>query len=174
MTMFARRIATSFLAVLLSFAGLSASVPSVGAHGADWEVRMVGQRVGSYDVTVRTAPKEPRTGRLHIEVQLIAPDSLTYVDRATVTATAEFRGQGNVRSGPALSRYRAPWHEMDLTLNKSGAWDVRLAIDGPRGREAVGFPVNVLPEASGVLSHPPSARAVLDKAKPIADHRKPL
>lgn len=55
-------------AVLLSFAGLLPFATGVRAHGADWEVRMVGQRVAGYDVTVRTAPKQPRTGRLHVEV----------------------------------------------------------------------------------------------------------
>lgn len=53
-------------AVILSFAGLLPFAADVRAHGADWELRMVGKRVGAYDVTVRTSPKQPRTGRLHI------------------------------------------------------------------------------------------------------------
>lgn len=64
----------SSFTVLLSFAGLLSFDSGVRAHGADWEVRMIGQRVGGYDVTVRTAPKRPRAGRVHVGVQLIAPE----------------------------------------------------------------------------------------------------
>ena len=134
------------LAVLVSFAGLLPFAATVRAHGADWEVRMVGQRVGGYDVTVRTSPKQSRTGRLHVEVQLMNPATLSYVDRATVTATARLRGATTGQAGPAASRYRRPWHEMDMMLNKSGSWDVQLAIDGPRARGNVSFRVDILPE----------------------------
>lgn len=146
MKVFRARLATPVLAALVSFAGLLPSAPGARAHGADWEVRIVGQRLGGYDVTVRTAPKRPRAGRLHIEVQLIAPDNLTYIDRATVSATARFRRGENVQVGPALSRYREPWHEIDLNLKRSGSWDVQLAINGPRGQGKASFRVDVLPE----------------------------
>lgn len=106
---------------------------------------MVGQRVGGYDVTVRTAPKQPRTGRLHVEVQLIAAESLSYVENATVTATARLRGGETVRAGPVVSRYRKPWHEMELDLKKSGTWDVDLDIDGPRGKGRTTFRAELLP-----------------------------
>lgn len=134
------------VAILLSFAGLLPFAPSVQAHGADWELRMVGQRVGGYDVTVRTAPKQPRKGRLRVEVQLLAPESLTYIERATVTATARFRGGETIQTGLALSRYRQQWHEMELSLKKSGPWDVLLAVNGPRGQEKFSFRVDVVPE----------------------------
>ena len=133
-------------AVLLSFAGLLPFATGVRAHGADWEVRMVGQKVGSYDVTVRTAPKQPRTGRLHVEVQLIDPETLAYIERAAVSAVARFRDGTIAQAGPVSSRYRRPWHEIDMTLKKSGTWDVELAIDGPRARGNASFRVDILPE----------------------------
>lgn len=131
------------LAVLLSFAGLLPFAASVGAHGADWELRMTGKRVGAYDVTVRTSPKQPHPGHLHIEAQLIDPQTLTYVDDAKVSAAARL-GEGAVsQAGPVSSRYRKPWHEMDLVLNRSGAWDVQIVIDGPRAQGKVSFRVDV-------------------------------
>lgn len=66
---------------------------------------MVGQRVGGYDVTVRTAPGQPRTGRLHVEVQLIDPETLAYVERATVSVVARFRDGKIAQAGPVSSRY---------------------------------------------------------------------
>lgn len=131
------------LAVLLSFAGLLPFAAGVRAHGADWELRMVGKRVGAYDVTVRTSPKQPRTGHLHIEAQLVDVQTLAYVDHAKLSALARF-GEGAVnQAGPVASRYRKPWHEMDLVLNRSGAWDVQVVIDDPRAQGKVSFRVDV-------------------------------
>ncbi len=134
------------LAVLVSLAGLLPFAATVRAHGADWEVRMVGQRVGGYDVTVRTSPKQPRAGTLHVEVQLIDHKTLTYVERATVSAAARIVGGTMDQAGPVPSRYARPWHEMDMMLDKSGSWDVHLAIDGPGARGNVSFRVDILPE----------------------------
>ena len=131
------------LAVLLSFAGLVPFAAGVRAHGADWELRMAGKRVGAYDLTVRTSPKQPRTGQLHIEAQLIDPQTLAYVDHAKVSALAR-HGEGAVnQAGPVASRYRKPWHEMDLILNKSGAWEVQLLIDDPRAQGKASFRVDI-------------------------------
>lgn len=134
------------LAVLLSFAGLLPFAAGVRAHGANWELRVTGKRVGAYDVTVRTSPKQPRTGRLHIEAQLIDPQTLAYVDDAKVSALARLGEVAASQAGPVASRYRKPWHEMDLILNKSGAWNVQLLIDGPRARGHVSLRIEVLPE----------------------------
>lgn len=131
------------LAVLLSLAGLLPFAAGVRAHGADWELRITGKRVGAYDVTVRTSPRQPRTGRLHIEAQLIDPRTLAYVEQAKVSALAR-PGDGTVgQAGPVSSRYRRPWHEMDLVLNKSGAWEVQIVIDDPRAQGKVSFRVDV-------------------------------
>ena len=140
------RLPDPVVALLVSFAVFLPSAAGVWAHGADWEVRMVGKRVGSYDVTVRTSPKQPHTGPLHVEVQLIDPKTLAYVERATVSAAARLRGGTMALAGPVPSRYVRPWHEMDMMLNKSGSWDVQLAIDGPRERGNVSFRVDILPE----------------------------
>ena len=133
------------VACLLSFAGALPFATSAHAHGADWKLRLLGQKVGSYEVTARTAPKEPRIGRLHVEVQLIDPQTLRYVERATVTVSARLRG-GTDQAGPVVAYLRAPWHELDMELRKSGAWDVELAIDGLRARGNASFRVDVLPE----------------------------
>lgn len=131
------------LAVLLSFAGLLPFAAGVRAHGADWELRFAGKRVGAYDLTVRTSPKQPRAGQLHIEAQLIDPQTLAYVDHAKVSALAR-RGEGAAdHAGPVSSRYRKPWHEMDLVLGKSGTWDVQLLIDDPRARGKASFRVEI-------------------------------
>lgn len=60
---------------------------------------------------------------------------------AVVAAVAWY--QGRERAGPVASRYRKPWHEMDLVLNKSGAWDVQLVIDDPRAQGKGSFRVDV-------------------------------
>lgn len=134
------------LAILLSFAGFLPFASGVRAHGAEWELRMAGKRVGAYDLTVRTSPKQPRAGHLRIEAQLIDPRTLAYVDDAKVSARARL-GEGAVnQAGPVASRYRKPWHEMDLILDKSGAWDVQLVVDDPRARGHASFRIEVLPE----------------------------
>jgi hypothetical protein len=131
------------LAILLSFAGLLPFAAGVRAHGADWELRMTGKRVGAYEVTVRTSPKRPRTGRLHIEAQLIDPRTLAYVEHAKVSAIARL-GDGTAgQAGSVASRYRRPWHEMDLVLSKSGAWEVQIVIDDPRAQGKISFRVDV-------------------------------
>lgn len=134
------------LAVLLSFAGLPPFAAGVAAHGADWELRMAGKRVGAYELTVRTSPKQPRTGHLHIEAQLIDPQTLAYIDDAKVSAFARLGEDAGNQAGPVASRYRKPWHEMDLLMNRSGVWDVQLVIDDPRARGHASFRVEVLPE----------------------------
>ena len=133
------------LACWLSFAGALPFAASAAAHGADWELRLLGQRVGDYEVTARTAPKQPRTGRLHVEVQLMDPQTLRYLEQATVSASARLRG-GDEQAGPAVAQLRAPWHELDIELRKSGSWDVDLAIEAPRVRGKASFRVDVLPE----------------------------
>lgn len=134
------------LACWLSLAGALPFAASAEAHGADWELRLLGQRVGGYEVTARTAPKQPGIGRLHVEVQLIDPQTLRYVEETTVTATARLRGGGHEQAGPAIAQLRAPWHELDIELGKSGAWDVELAIEAPRARGNASFRVEVLAE----------------------------
>lgn len=140
------RLTGPIIAAVVSLASLSTFVTTVWGHGRNSEVRLLGQRVGAYDVTVMTTPKQPSVGRLHVEVQLMDRRTLTYVDRATVTAIARFGGRQTVQIGPVHSRYREPWHEMDLTVTKSGPWDVNLAIDGPLGREEISFRVDVWPK----------------------------
>lgn len=131
------------LAVLLSFAGLVPFAAGARAHGADWELRTAGKRVGAYDLTVRTSPKQPRIGHLHIEAQLIDPRTLAYVDDAKVSAVARL-GDGAANSiGPVSSRYRKPWHEIDLVMNRSGLWDVLLVVDDGRTQEKTSFRVKV-------------------------------
>lgn len=139
------RFARPGAGVLACFVALFLHAAGVQAHGTGSEVRILGQSVDGYDVTVRTAPEQPRTGPLHIEVQLIAPDSLSYIDEATVTATAHLR-EGARQAGPVRSHYRAPWHEMHLHLNEGGTWDIRLVIDGPPGRTTTTFGVEILPD----------------------------
>lgn len=134
------------VSALVSFAVLFFHAASVQSHGTQSEVRVLGQSLDGYDVTVRTAPRRPRTGRLHIDVQLIAPDSLTYIDRASITATARLRDAEGHQAGPARSHYRAPWHELELNLQKSGTWDIHLTIDGPRGESETTLRVEILSE----------------------------
>ena len=131
------------LAVLLSFAGLLPFAAAVRAHGADWELRMIGKRVGAYDLTVRTSPKQPRAGNLHIEAQLIDPQTLSYVDQAKVSALARFGEGAANQAGPVTSRYRRPWHEMDLALNKSGSWDVEIVVDDSHTQATASFRVDI-------------------------------
>ena len=150
------RLANRFIplvAVLVLFASIQIQpfAGSAWAHGADWEVRVLGQRAGAYEVTVRTAPKPARTGRLHIEVQLIDPQTLAYVDQASVTAAARFGGGEAVASGPVRSRYRRPWHEMDLELKRSGAWDIHLAIEAAGAQAKTAFSIDVLPASASVV-----------------------
>ncbi|MGH8221924.1 MAG: hypothetical protein ACREQZ_03025 [Woeseiaceae bacterium] len=131
--------------LVIASAGVLAFANAV-AHGEDWELRMTGKKVGAYDLTVRTSPKQPRTGRLHIEAQVIDPQTLAYVDDAKVSALARLDGGAAAQAGPVPSRYRRPWHEIDLVLTRSGAWEVQLVVDDPRARGAASFLVDILPE----------------------------
>ena len=88
---------------------------------------------------------------MHVQVQLIDPKALAYVDRASVNAVARLRGGRTLKAGPVRSQYREPWHEMDLRLTKSGAWDIRLMIDGPQGSENLSFRVDVSDETADAL-----------------------
>ena len=77
---------------------------------------------------------------------MIDPKALAYVERATVSAVARFRDGKIPDVGPVSSRYRRPWQQIEMSLNKSGPWDVELAIDGLRGRGNVSFRADILPE----------------------------
>lgn len=129
------------LAVIASFLGLMPWSAAVLPHGAEWELRVVGQKIAFYDATVRTSPKKPRPGRLHVELQLIDPETLTYVDRASASAVARLRD--GEETAPVYSRYQHPWHEMDIALGRPGSWDVVLAIDAPRAQGKLSFRVDV-------------------------------
>ena len=133
-------------ALLLPFAGLLLFAAGARAHGAGWELRLLGKKMGAYELTVRTSPKQPRAGQLHIEAQLMDPQTLAYIDQAKVSALARLREDAASQAGPVSSRYQKPWHEMDLPLNRSGVWEVQLVIDDPRARGHASFRVEVLPE----------------------------
>lgn len=139
----ARRL---FVAGILVLAAAVLVVKLAQAHGEDGTVQLVGQTVAGHDVTVVTAPRPPRAGSLHLAVQLIDPRKLTYVETATVTATARHLGEEAVRVSSTRSRYRKPWHELDLSLKPSGRWRVRLFIDGPNGQGDISFKIRILPE----------------------------
>jgi len=144
--MLSARLPRTAAGTLVAFAVLLFPITGVQAHGTQSEIQVLGRSLDGYDVTVRTAPKRPRTGRLHIEVQLIDPDSLTYIERATVTATARLGGMETLQAGPARSEYRAPWHETELNLQESGTWQIHLAIEGPKGQRETTLHVDVLAE----------------------------
>ncbi|MGH6793400.1 MAG: hypothetical protein ACRECF_11780 [Methyloceanibacter sp.] len=72
--------------------------------------------------------------------------SLAYVDHAKVSALARLGEGALAQAGPVSSRYRKPWHEIDLVLHESGAWEVQLVIDDPRARGNASFRVDILPE----------------------------
>lgn len=133
-------------ACLLTLAAALAFAEGARAHGAEWTLRVTGARVGSHEVTVRTAPRQPRVGRLHVEVQLIDPRTLRYIEQTTVRASAMRPGSTGNEVGPELARLRAPWHEIDLELPKSGSWEVRISIDGPDARGEVSFRIDLQPE----------------------------
>jgi hypothetical protein len=106
---------------------------------------VIGQTVAGYDVSVMTAPKRPRVGAFHLKIQLIEPRQLTYVESATVTATARFLGEENLAVASRRSRYRKPWHELDLNLSRSGRWRVQISIDGPDGQGDLSFVIRIPP-----------------------------
>lgn len=116
------------------------------AHGDGGTVQLIGQTVADHDVTVMTAPKRPRIGALHVAVQLVDPHELTYIETATVTATARFLGDENIRVRSKRSCYGEPWHELDLDLKRSGPWQVKLYVDGPNGQGESSFRVNISPD----------------------------
>ncbi len=128
----------AFMAVLLT-ARLAA------AHGGGGTVQRVGETVAGHDVTVVTTPKQPRVGTLHVAVQMIDPRELTYTATATVTATARYLGDETMRVRSTGSRYREPWHELDLDLERSGRWRMQLFIDGPNGQGQLSFVISVSP-----------------------------
>lgn len=132
------------LLAIVSLIGWPPFIASAFGHGSASEVRILGERVGAYDVTVRTTPKPPRIGHLHVQVQLIEPEALTYVKRAKVTAVGTMRGKERLETAAVSSQYRHPWHEIDIDFTKSGSWKVRLMIDGPLGREELWFPLDVV------------------------------
>lgn len=55
------------------------------------------------------------------------------------------RNGGIAQAGPVFSRYRRPWHELELNLKKSGPWDVHLAIGGSHAEGNTSFRVDILP-----------------------------
>ena len=128
-----------FIAVLLT-------ARLVEAHGGNGAVQLIGQTVAGHDVTVMTAPKRPRVGALHVAVQLIDPRELTYIDTATVAVTARYLGDETMRVRSLRSRYREPWHELDLNLQRSGRWRVQLYIDGPNGEGETSFMISISPD----------------------------
>lgn len=69
--------------------------------------------------------------------------TLAYTDHAKVSALARL-GEGAVnQEGPVSSRYRKPWHGMDIMLSKGGTWDVQLIVDGARAQGNAFFRVDV-------------------------------
>lgn len=133
------------LAAILVLTTVVWTVRLAQAHGQGGTVQLIGQTVAGHDVTVMTAPAQPRPGPLHVAVQLIDPQELTYIDTATVTATTRYLGDETMRVPSTRSRYREPWHELDLNLKRSGRWRVRLFIDGPNGQGEISFEIEILP-----------------------------
>jgi hypothetical protein len=146
MKMLSARLPRTAAGTLVAFVVVLFPATDAQSHGTQSEVQVLGRNLDGYDLTVRTEPKRPRTGRLHIEVQLIDSSSLTYIEQATVTAMARLRGMETLQAGPVRSEYRAPWHEMELHLQKIGTWQIHLLIDGPRGQRETTLHVDVLAE----------------------------
>lgn len=142
-----RRTLGPLVAFVLALAAAPVSIGQAHAHGGDATVQLIGQSVAGYDVSVMTAPKRPRVGAFHVKIQLIEPRQLTYGESATVTATARFLGEGDLAVASRRSRYREPWHELDLNLSRSGRWRVQLSIDGPDGQGDLSFVIRIPSEA---------------------------
>lgn len=133
-------------AAMVAFMAVVLTARLAEAHGGNGTVQLIGQTVAGYDVTVMTAPKRPRVGALHVAVQLIDPRELKYIATATVTATARYLGEEDVGARSTRSRYREPWHELDLDLKRSGRWRVQLFIDGPNGQGELFFLISISPD----------------------------
>jgi hypothetical protein len=134
------------VAAMVALMAVLLTVRLAQAHGGGGTVQLSGQNVADHDVIVMTAPKRPRVGALHVAVQLIDPSELTYIETATVTATARYLGDETMRVRSTRSRYREPWHELDLDLKLSGPWQVKLYIDGPNGQGESSLRVNISPD----------------------------
>jgi hypothetical protein len=101
---------------------------------------------GPYLVSVWTQPDPPRVGRLDVSVAVMQPPGGGPVLDANVTVSVVRDGR-DPKSAPAPrgAGGNLLLHHAEIELAAAGAWQVKVAVSGPRGTGAAEFPLTALP-----------------------------
>src|SRR5262249_10593681 len=132
----------TFTEVILKFIVASSFIlhPSsfVGADGGAMRLR---EQAGAYQVTVFTSPTPFRAGLVDVSVLVLDTATGECLPEARVTVRLTARGTGEVLEYPASAAAATNklFHAAVFQLPEPGWWEVKVAVEGPRGPAVLWF-----------------------------------
>ena len=101
---------------------------------------------GPYDVSLGTAPPDPRVGPLHLTVKLSATGSEDAITGADVIVSGRGPGATQAEIGP-LPTFSLPAtpedYDLDVELDREGAWTFTVDVDASLGEATAVFLLDV-------------------------------
>ena len=102
--------------------------------------------VGPYDISLGTAPADPRVGRLHLTVKLAEASSKQAISGADVAISGRGPGASEADFGPlpTITLASTPEdYDLDVELDREGAWVFTVYVDAELGEATAEFPLDV-------------------------------
>ena len=116
------------------------------AEGNGRVTKYVSRTAGPYEVSLGTAPPDPRVGPLHLTVKLAEADSKEAITGADVTVSAAGPGASDAEIGPlaALTLPATPEdYDLDVEVDREGTWTFTVEVDASLGEATAEFPLDV-------------------------------
>ncbi len=132
---------------LSAFAFVASSGGWAGeAEGNGRVTKYVSSTAGPYEVSLGTAPPDPRVGPLHLTVRLAEAGSDEAITGAGVTVSGRGPGSSDAEIGP-LPAFTLPDtpkdYDLDVEVDREGAWTFVVEVDAPPGEATAEFVLDV-------------------------------
>ena len=116
------------------------------AEGNGRVTKYMSRTAGPYEVSLGTAPPDPRVGPLHLTVKLAEASSEEAITGADVMVSGKGPGSSDVEIGPlpARSLPSAPEdYDLDVEVDREGTWTFVVEVDAPPGEATAEFLLDV-------------------------------
>ena len=139
-----RPLRVAILAALIATLSVFFEAGSADANGRVTEFTT--QMAGPYEVSLGTAPADPKVGRLHLTIRLAEANTGVAITGADVVVTGTGPGVGEPEIGPleAPSLPSTPADfDLDVEVDREGMWSFRVEVDSSMGPGSTDFILDV-------------------------------
>ena len=116
------------------------------AEGNGRVTKYISRTAGPYEVSLGTAPPDPRVGPLHLTVRLTEANSAEAIIGADVTVAGRGPGASEAEIGPLPTSTFASTpedYDLDVELDREGTWVFIVDVDAELGEATAEFPLDV-------------------------------